>query len=71
MTEQDFGLAELRSEQERSTAIASARARLRRLGEDNCVACGDPIDVAGRMALPSARRCVDCQIKHEKDKHRR
>lgn len=35
-------------------------------GEEFCVSCGERIDAARRVALPSARRCVGCQSAHER-----
>ncbi|RIV83023.1 hypothetical protein D2V17_14300 [Aurantiacibacter xanthus] len=42
------------------------RASLSGRGEEHCCDCGDPIDVARRMAMPNARRCFDCQEDHER-----
>jgi phage/conjugal plasmid C-4 type zinc finger TraR family protein len=35
-----------------------------------CVDCGDDIPAARRAALPSCRRCVDCQERHERGARR-
>ncbi len=61
-----FELAELRAEQERDAGVFRARAAIRGHGEAHCITCGDPIDVARRMALPSAKRCLDCQSRLER-----
>ena len=43
-------------------SVAYARARLASgEGAADCVECGEPIPEARRKALPSARRCVQCQ----------
>ncbi|WP_157019626.1 TraR/DksA C4-type zinc finger protein [Mesorhizobium xinjiangense] len=55
-----FELADLRAEQEREAGILAARSKLAGTGSIECVECGTPIDVARRIALPSASRCVDC-----------
>lgn len=46
-------------------AIAAAKAGLAGEGSADCADCGDAIPEARRTALPSARRCVDCQAKFE------
>jgi phage/conjugal plasmid C-4 type zinc finger TraR family protein len=41
---------------------AQARAAaLAEPGSGICTDCGEPIPAARRRALPSARRCLDCQ----------
>jgi len=59
-------LAAMRTEQEREAGIAAARKPLKQTGTLNCVGCGDEIEAERRAALPSARRCVDCQERLEK-----
>lgn len=46
--------------------VARIRNNLTGLGEEFCISCGDLIEQARRIALPSARRCIDCQTKLEK-----
>jgi phage/conjugal plasmid C-4 type zinc finger TraR family protein len=60
--------AELLDEQQRDRAVARIRKDLELEGEAECRDCGDPIDVARRMALPSATRCFDCQEAHERSR---
>lgn len=42
-------------------AIAKARELLSRPGCADCTDCHEPISSERRAALPSARRCADCQ----------
>ncbi|MCU0946795.1 MAG: TraR/DksA C4-type zinc finger protein [Porphyrobacter sp.] len=49
-------------------AIARIRNNLAGMGEEFCITCGERIDADRRAALPSARRCVDCQEQIEKQK---
>jgi phage/conjugal plasmid C-4 type zinc finger TraR family protein len=51
---------------QREAAVRRIRNNLVGLGEDFCLSCGDKIEEARRMALPSATRCVDCQTKIER-----
>lgn len=62
----DFDLADQRAEEERLTSISAASAALEEVGSDHCIDCGSDISQARREALPSARRCVGCQIEHER-----
>lgn len=59
-------LADMRAEQEREAGIAAARAPLKQAGTLDCIQCGDEIEAERREALPSARRCVDCQERLER-----
>ncbi len=59
-------LADIRAEQERDAGIAAARAPLKQTGTLECIRCGDEIEAERRAALPSARRCVDCQESFER-----
>lgn len=65
-----FDLAEQRADQERQSGIAAAHKALQGDGEIFCVACGEEIDQARRVALPAARRCIDCQKRRERFKGR-
>jgi phage/conjugal plasmid C-4 type zinc finger TraR family protein len=47
-------------------AVARIRNNLAEVGETFCIGCGERIDEARRMALPSAKRCTPCQTDHEK-----
>lgn len=46
---------------EKEGAVARIRNSLAGLGEEFCIGCGERIEEARRMALPSAKRCIDCQ----------
>jgi len=46
--------------------IAAARDRAASGAIGRCVDCGEPIGVARLQAQPTARRCADCQWRHEK-----
>lgn len=65
-SERDIEVAEAAVEHERDRQVRRIREDLELSGETHCRECGDPIDVARRLALPSAKRCVDCQQAHEK-----
>lgn len=54
-------LADIYAEQERQAGIAAARKPLMQTGAFNCVRCGEEISNERRSAMPSARRCLDCQ----------
>ena len=48
-------------------AVAAARAELAEGdGLDWCVACGERIPEARRLALPAARTCVACQAERDR-----
>lgn len=53
-------------QRQREAAVTRIQNALSGLGEEFCLGCGDRIDEARRLALPSARRCVDCQTKAER-----
>ena len=61
-------LADLRAEQERERGIKAAQQALLQEGREDCVACGAEIEPERREAMPSARRCIDCQTELEKAK---
>jgi phage/conjugal plasmid C-4 type zinc finger TraR family protein len=63
--------AERAIERDRDLAVDRIRRDLELQGETDCRDCGDPIDTARLMALPSARRCFDCQEAHERAKRTR
>lgn len=66
----DQELVEMRIDQERDAGIARARQSLTAQGSAECVDCGEDIDQERRVALPSARRCVECQTKFERSNGR-
>jgi phage/conjugal plasmid C-4 type zinc finger TraR family protein len=45
--------------------VGRIRSSLVLKGDEFCQDCGDPIGAERRAALPSATRCVDCQVGHE------
>ncbi|MDZ4307545.1 TraR/DksA family transcriptional regulator [Allopontixanthobacter sp.] len=51
----------------RDRRIALLRSRLAESGVTNCEDCGDDIGVSRIAALPSARRCIGCQTKFERN----
>lgn len=53
-------------QRQRDAAVARIQNSLAGLGEEFCLGCGDRIEEARRIALPSAKRCVDCQAKVER-----
>jgi len=59
-------LADLRAEQERERGIKAAQQALLQEGRDDCAGCGAEIEAQRREALPSARRCIECQTAFEK-----
>ncbi|MGO1161719.1 TraR/DksA C4-type zinc finger protein [Brucella sp. C7-11G] len=63
-------LADLRAEQERERGIKAAQQALLQEGREDCVACGAEIEPERREAMPSARRCVECQTLFERRKSR-
>ena len=50
---------------ERDTAVSDIRLMLASPGLEHCADCGEEIGTARRAAMPSARRCGGCQIRHE------
>ena len=50
-------------------AVEGAMARLRNGSYGICEACGNEIGVERLQALPSARRCVECQERYEREHH--
>lgn len=63
----DLDKAQVLSERERDAGIAGVQARIAGNGSDICVGCGDPIEPERRAAVPSARRCIDCQHQLERE----
>lgn len=51
---------------EKDSAVARIRHNLTGMGEVFCIGCGERIEEARRMALPSAKRCTPCQTDFEK-----
>lgn len=61
-------LADLRAEQEREAGIAAVQSALNRKGSDICISCGDDIELERKAAMPSARRCMHCQQRLERQR---
>jgi phage/conjugal plasmid C-4 type zinc finger TraR family protein len=51
--------------------IAEARAALATSGTTECIDCGKPIEPKRRVAMPAARRCIECQSHIETEKYHR
>jgi RNA polymerase-binding transcription factor DksA len=47
-------------------AIAAVRERLANGTYGECIECGEPIAPARLEVNPTARRCAECQARHEK-----
>lgn len=58
--------AEAMVDLERDTAIADIRKQLAEPGSAACQACGDDISKERRAAMPSARRCANCEDRRER-----
>lgn len=63
----DFDRAQRLEEQDRERALRSHFRKPTGAGGDDGIGCGDPIDVARKLAVPGATRCVECQrlLEHE------
>lgn len=59
-------LAETRVLQERDSSVARVRADLGGPGSSHCEDCGGAIPEGRRLALPAARRCIDCATARER-----
>lgn len=57
--------AEELAEGERQTGINAASRAISEVGFVDCIDCGREIHPKRRAALPSAKRCVDCQTAYE------
>ncbi|WP_082475618.1 TraR/DksA C4-type zinc finger protein [Rhizobium sp. Leaf341] len=70
-SEAALDLAQARIEQERDASVKAASIALLQTGTDLCIACDHPIPEERRRALPSARRCTECQTFVEAEKYHR
>jgi DnaK suppressor protein len=61
----DLDIARISSEVEELKDIELALLRLQNDTYGHCAECGDAIDAKRLEANPAARRCIDCQTKHE------
>lgn len=66
LTERDIESAEAMVGLERDEGIARIRSSLACIGGADCIDCGSAIPPERRSAMPSARRCVTCQTRHER-----
>ena len=57
--------AEELTEEEREAAIKAASKALQGGGFHDCIDCGIPIPRIRKAALPSAKRCFECQQTYE------
>jgi phage/conjugal plasmid C-4 type zinc finger TraR family protein len=64
--ERSIEASELLDAQMRELRIAVIRASLVPAIGDDCTDCGEDIEAARRVALPSAVRCVRCQERFER-----
>lgn len=64
--ERSIERAEEFERRQREAAIQRIKNSLAGMGEEFCIGCGDRIEEARRIVLPSAKRCVDCQTKAER-----
>ena len=67
MRNADLDQAEVLARRERESGIRAASAAISGGGFTHCIDCGIPIDPARRHALPSVKRCFDCQQTYELD----
>ncbi|MGB3793465.1 MAG: TraR/DksA C4-type zinc finger protein [Sphingopyxis granuli] len=58
--------AEAMVDLERDTAVAGIRRGLTAPGSANCCDCGEDISPERRAAMPSARRCANCQQRRDR-----
>lgn len=65
-TEQNFDRTEELAEKERQAGIRRLQEELQRDGRNDCQDCEDEIEPARREAMPSATRCIACQLRHER-----
>lgn len=66
----EIEMAEEMVTREAETGVARIRGSLAAAGLADCEDCGGPIEPLRRAALPSARRCADCQRQSETSKRR-
>ncbi|TXH36310.1 MAG: TraR/DksA family transcriptional regulator [Rhodospirillaceae bacterium] len=61
----DIDEAQELQRRETESIIRDATAPLKKTGCKDCDDCGSEIEVERRMAMPSARRCIECQRRRE------
>ena len=62
----DINVAQLDRHVEAIRDIEAAMTRVRNSEYGVCIDCGDPISFARLQAYPTAKRCIACQTKREK-----
>ncbi|MHB1091790.1 TraR/DksA family transcriptional regulator [Thiobacillus sp.] len=62
----DFNLAEVDRHVHQLREIESAFKRIKDATFGVCIDCGDSISFARLQAYPTAKRCITCQEKHER-----
>lgn len=65
----DIERAFIRVQAENEAAIMTARSALAHAGSRICLDCGCDIEAERRAALPSAKRCIECQTFMEAEKY--
>ncbi len=74
-TEQQYELAAKLAEAEREASLETVRRKLQADGPGSpdgaCNDCGEEIGPARLEAIPSAVRCIECQVIHEKQQQQR
>lgn len=64
----EIDIAQERTADYLERCVAAARGiPAPRAASPYCEGCGEEIPAARRMAAPGATRCVDCQMKHERE----
>lgn len=53
------------AENEREALTRDVSAKLVAVGTVHCIDCGDPISAKRKAAVPSSKRCFECQEDHE------
>lgn len=61
----EVDMASQLAENERTALAQAVSAKLVAVGAVHCIACGDPISAKRKAAVPSSKRCVECQEDHE------
>lgn len=62
----DVGIAVLGRQMEEIQDIEAALARIAERSYGVCIDCGGDIAKARLLAYPTAKRCIDCQTRHDK-----
>ena len=65
----DADISDAAVDAERDSAVQRVAAQLSRTGTLVCVGCGEQISADRRRAAPWAIRCIDCQSRHDRERH--